>query len=745
MKVERIHIDNFRSISSCDLSDCGGFNVLIGRNNSGKSNILSAINAFFWAVSDGDVVHLGSPINKEVDFYNNNVGYPAEVVLTFLMTETERAALVADIIEDYPQVANAVNALDPESRLRVRVCFNLTPTAYAYVSRITLVPRSFDHESIQPSDSIILDIGHDAAQHFYSKHVQFRRHEARTRGLRETLDSMDREDWARMKTHSSDDFPALRRPPSAGRRASLDRDTVEMLESMADESETFDDFRNSLRSEMNNSARYAEFFDKHNLDQGFVETFSGTGTAIPNHVLNVLRRLSQVRVLNVTDDRKAIGEEEARRLLSLKTQRGGQEPLDRIQGVVSVLLGVKIDAFSSEPTLRRGTPPAELDVDNFVVEVNGSGIKEALRLLLDIEFENPDLLLVEEPEIHLHPGLETAMMRHLEQVSQRRQVFITTHSTNFLDTAVSQKIFMVSKDESTTANLLDRGEVEEQIPAELGIRLSSLFIYDRLVFVEGPSDEEILRACASTLDVNLDQYGVGFVHLGGSRSLSYFASGTTLSFLSNRGVKMWFLIDRDEKNDEDIRKIKESLGNAVDSSVLSKREIENYLIHPRTLADQISARLNQNDPQLERSLDPDEIAAQVDEAAENLKKITILKRVTRIVCHPLYPERSRWWEKVGDKTVEERINEQFENWDSKLRESKNSIISETERQTAEVEAQWNDRKLDLVEGELLLDALFNNYGLQFRKLGGDGAELAKRMTKEEIGPDLEKLIKNIAG
>ena len=42
---------------------------------------------------------------------------------------------------------------------------------------------------------------------------------------------------------------------------------------------------------------------------------------------------------------------------------------------------------------------------------------------------------------------------------------------------------------------------------------------------------------------------------------------------------MWFLIDRDEKNEEDIRKIQESLGNDVDSSVLSKREIENYLIH----------------------------------------------------------------------------------------------------------------------------------------------------------------------
>ena len=47
MKVEAINISNFRSVSSCELGDCSGFNVLIGKNNSGKSNILSAIDAFF--------------------------------------------------------------------------------------------------------------------------------------------------------------------------------------------------------------------------------------------------------------------------------------------------------------------------------------------------------------------------------------------------------------------------------------------------------------------------------------------------------------------------------------------------------------------------------------------------------------------------------------------------------------------------------------------------------------------------
>ena len=109
----------------------------------------------------------------------------------------------------------------------------------------------------------------------------------------------------------------------------------------------------------------------------------------------------------------------------------------------------------------------------FVVEVNGSGIKEALRLLLDIEFEEPSLLLVEEPEIHLHPGMETTMLRYLREVSRDRQMFVTTHSTNFLDTAAMQNIYLISKGETTTAQLLDQDDVEEQVPIELGIRLSS--------------------------------------------------------------------------------------------------------------------------------------------------------------------------------------------------------------------------------------------------------------------------------
>ena len=251
-----------------------------------------------------------------------------------------------------------------------------------------------------------------------------------------------------------------------------------------------------------------------------------------------------MKVLHLTERRKPIGEEEAERLLSLKVKRGGEAALRNIKETVSSLLGVRIDAFQSESPQAK---TAELDVDNFLVELNGSGIKESLRLVLDVEFGNLNILLVEEPEIHLHPALETSMMRYLKRLSSHCQVFLTTHSTNFLDTAEMQNVYLISKVESTQVQKLNIEEAEAKIPKELGIRLSSLFMFDRLVFVEGQSDEDILREWASTLEINFSQANVGFIPMGGVRNFAHFATDKILSFLTKRQVKMWFLMDRDEK------------------------------------------------------------------------------------------------------------------------------------------------------------------------------------------------------
>ena len=509
------------------------------------------------------------------------------------------------------------------------------------------------------------------------------------------------------------------------------------------DSATFEEYRNALEAEISTLNRYAANTDKNELDQQLVQTFAGRESAIPRHVLKLLHTLAQVKVLNVTEDRRPIGREEAQRLLNLKTQRGGQEPLRRIQEVVSTLLGVEIDAFTGAPIPPTREPSAELDVDEFVVQVNGSGIREALRLLLDIEFEKPNLLLVEEPEIHLHPALETSLMRHLKEVSQDCQVFITTHSTNFLDTAEMKNIYLVSKPDSTSVQLLDRGGVEEQVPAALGIRLSSLFIYDRLVFVESQTDEDIIREWASTLGVNLSQANVGFVHMGGARNLSHFAVSSTLALMAKRQIKMWFMIDRDEKDEEDIRVIQKHLGDNAVASVLDKREIENYLIHPRILTDQMNLKIQANGTQNGSTPDIEVVREAIGEEAENLKNLTIFKRVAKIICKPLYPNRSRLLEDIGEMTIQEKASAEIGVLETKLTDLKTSIADVTEKESEKVQSRWKEHRLDMVPGDLLIDGVYRRYGVRFHKERGEGAQIAGLMTREEIGTELTELIESI--
>jgi AAA15 family ATPase/GTPase len=43
MLLRTVHIENYRSLEHVDLASLGKFNVLIGRNNAGKSSIFNAL------------------------------------------------------------------------------------------------------------------------------------------------------------------------------------------------------------------------------------------------------------------------------------------------------------------------------------------------------------------------------------------------------------------------------------------------------------------------------------------------------------------------------------------------------------------------------------------------------------------------------------------------------------------------------------------------------------------------------
>ncbi|MBM7114554.1 AAA family ATPase [Archangium primigenium] len=63
---------------------------------------------------------------------------------------------------------------------------------------------------------------------------------------------------------------------------------------------------------------------------------------------------------------------------------------------------------------------------------------------------SPELLIVEEPEVAIHPGAAALLFEVLKHASQRGMVLVTTHSPELLDAAQDEEILVCGYREGTT-------------------------------------------------------------------------------------------------------------------------------------------------------------------------------------------------------------------------------------------------------------------------------------------------------
>ena len=109
------------------------------------------------------------------------------------------------------------------------------------------------------------------------------------------------------------------------------------------------------------------------------------------------------------------------------------------------------------------------------------------------------LFFFEEPEVHLHPGMQRRLMELLVRHEQfkRHQFFITTHSNHLLDmaadySACSTFMFRRTGDEHRFQIRALAGP-DKSVLHELGARSSSVFLTNASIWVEGITDRLYLR------------------------------------------------------------------------------------------------------------------------------------------------------------------------------------------------------------------------------------------------------------
>jgi putative ATP-dependent endonuclease of OLD family len=149
-------------------------------------------------------------------------------------------------------------------------------------------------------------------------------------------------------------------------------------------------------------------------------------------------------------------------------------------------------------------------------------------LLLGREPEGLPLLLVEEPEAHLHPQRQLRLMQFLKKAASGKvkneegskvQVILSTHSPNLASgLPVANTILL----DGNTAHSLS--EEHTRLSANdysflerfLDVTKANLFFAHGVLIVEGDGEALVLPSIARVLNLDLDEHGVSIVNVKGT-------------------------------------------------------------------------------------------------------------------------------------------------------------------------------------------------------------------------------------
>lgn len=278
--------------------------------------------------------------------------------------------------------------------------------------------------------------------------------------------------------------------------------------------------------------------------------------------------------------------------------------------------------------------------NNFDVRFLSSGEKTIFYLCLLLSyFTNIGVILIDEPENHLHESLLNKLINLLGEITQADSLLqilikyskfeVKDYIKKYYDRYNLQKIIFVTHSKSLIYNNFQFGQnliIDNNIEeldyenAEKKLReigLSS--IYEKLVIVEGSTEESLFTHI-------LDKSGVHIISANGcDQVLNLYKRIKDLKDYLH-SVSIIFMIDKDTKNKEKFNKIRNLDSDFYDEHfiILDKHEIENYFIDRKLLEDVCDYYNLDNE---ERPLSIDELNAIITTAEDHTKNLVRKKEL----------------------------------------------------------------------------------------------------------------------
>lgn len=138
------------------------------------------------------------------------------------------------------------------------------------------------------------------------------------------------------------------------------------------------------------------------------------------------------------------------------------------------------------------------------------------------------ILLIEEPEAHLHPSMQYKFLKFLKdnykKYHRARQIFVTTHSTQITSAILLEEMICLHSDTPGTTSVCYPGRVftddDEGIKSKkfvqrfLDATKSDMLFANKVIMVEGLAEELLLPVMANYMGFSLEDEHVAIVSVG---------------------------------------------------------------------------------------------------------------------------------------------------------------------------------------------------------------------------------------
>lgn len=258
------------------------------------------------------------------------------------------------------------------------------------------------------------------------------------------------------------------------------------------------------------------------------------------------------------------------------------------------LFQIKADAWHEEQ--KRLSP----------VEQLGNGMKSIYMLsLLETYVEDekriPSIIIVEYPELFLHPSLQKNAGRILYQLSKKNQVFFSTHSPNMVANFTRKQLCQIVTDKEGYSIARQNADIDEVLD-DLGYSASDFLNVDFVFIVEGKQDKSrfpllLEKYYSDVYDENGELSRISIITTNSCTNIKTYAN---LKYMNQLYLRDQFLMVRDsdgknpeqlgnqlcryysERSREDIDKLPRV--NRENILILKYYSFENYFLNPKVMA-----------------------------------------------------------------------------------------------------------------------------------------------------------------